>query len=105
MPPFIQLTTNGAVVPYGICLDPEDRIWVAAKGGVFRFDRTGRCLFAEKYDHPKQTSAFSAIRYVRDPEGQDPGRVLVKYADENGCFLALYDLTGKHSPCMGMGHG
>lgn len=95
MPPLIQLTEDGAVVPYGVCIDSHDCIWVASKGGIFRYDRTGRCLFSEKHDHPKQISAFSAIQYIPDQDEAGNGRILVKYADENGCLLALYDLTGK----------
>lgn len=57
-----ELTILGASVPYGICRDEKENLWVAAKGGLFKLSSDGKGLvFAEKNNNPQQVAAFCTI--------------------------------------------
>uniref|UniRef100_A0A915PSZ1 Uncharacterized protein n=1 Tax=Setaria digitata TaxID=48799 RepID=A0A915PSZ1_9BILA len=58
---FVHLTPLGARIPYGICVDNQQNIWVATKGGLFKMDRFGQLLFQEKNDSAKKAEPFCQV--------------------------------------------
>lgn len=96
MPEQIQLTELGAVIPYGICIDEEDCLWVASKGGLFRINQKGECLFAEKHDRPRSMNAFSTVSCCT--KATSNGRetvVFTKFAEVNSIDETHLVLHGK----------
>lgn len=95
MTPHIQLTEMGAVVPYGICLDNENCFWIASKGGLFRINQNGTCLFAEKNDRPKNINAFCTVNSATTSNGDIV--IFTKFAEGNSdeTHLVLHGANGK----------
>ncbi|VDK25683.1 unnamed protein product, partial [Anisakis simplex] len=61
---FIHLTPKGATVPYSLCVDSERNVWVASKGGLFKFDSTGKnLLFERRNPFPKKISPYCQVLY------------------------------------------
>ena len=57
-----HLTPEKAVVPYNVCFDNSNNLWVSSKGGLFKFDSTGsRVLFHLKNDFPKKMAPYPQI--------------------------------------------
>lgn len=57
-----HLTPHKAVIPYNVCFDSDDNIWVASKGGLFKFDRSGgKLLFERKNAFPKKMAPYSQV--------------------------------------------
>ena len=78
-----HLTPEKAVVPYNICFglyhffgtksisvfdqwiftsDLENNIWVASKGGLFKFDPAGKeLLFCLRNDFPKKVAPYTQV--------------------------------------------
>ncbi|VDK57806.1 unnamed protein product [Gongylonema pulchrum] len=62
---LIHLTPHGAKVPYSVCVDSQGHIWVAAKGGLFKFDRSANVLFQEKNEFSKKASPFCQVLHYQ----------------------------------------
>uniref|UniRef100_A0A8R1TVR7 Uncharacterized protein n=1 Tax=Onchocerca volvulus TaxID=6282 RepID=A0A8R1TVR7_ONCVO len=60
---FVHLTPIGARIPYSICIDNQQNIWVASKGGLFKMDRCGELLFQEKNDFAKKAEPFCQVSF------------------------------------------
>ncbi|KAM3718140.1 Uncharacterized protein ACO02O_02144 [Dirofilaria immitis] len=60
---FVHLTPLGARIPYDICFDNQQNIWIAAKGGLFKIDRFGELLFQEKNDFAKKAEPFCQVSF------------------------------------------
>uniref|UniRef100_A0A1I8A8S1 SGL domain-containing protein n=1 Tax=Steinernema glaseri TaxID=37863 RepID=A0A1I8A8S1_9BILA len=61
---FLHLTPQGAVIPYGICMDSNEHIWVASKGGLFKFDaKEKKVLFERKNPFPKKMAPYCQVLY------------------------------------------
>lgn len=59
---FIHLTPKGATIPYNLCMDEDGNYWVAAKGGLFKFDKNGNeVLFERKNPFPKKVAAYCQV--------------------------------------------
>ncbi|KAL7073351.1 hypothetical protein ACQ4LE_007198 [Meloidogyne hapla] len=57
-----HLTPEKAVIPYNVCFDDSNNLWVASKGGLFKFDSsTKKLLFSMKNDFPKKIAAYPQI--------------------------------------------
>ncbi|GMR41443.1 hypothetical protein PMAYCL1PPCAC_11638 [Pristionchus mayeri] len=64
---LVHLTPQGASVPYTVCYDKNGHIWVASKGGLFKFDaKTKRVLYKRKNPFPKTMAAFCQVIYHDD---------------------------------------
>lgn len=59
---FVHLTPCGATIPYSLCIDDEGNYWVAAKGGLFKYDSEGKKLaFERKNPFPKKVSPHCQV--------------------------------------------
>ena len=67
----VHLTPVGAVIPYSVCFDSSDALWVAAKGGLFKF------LNGETRPTVEKRNPF---RKSRDPQSQACKRYACKSA-------------------------
>lgn len=75
-----HLTPQKAIVPYNVCfgkpiafhnfllfilhnfIDSEGHLWVASKGGLFKFDSTGtKLLFDLKNDFPRKMAPYAQV--------------------------------------------
>lgn len=62
-----HLTPRGAVIPYNICVDLHENIWVATKGGLFKFDKNGKeILFERKNTFPKKIAPYCQVICFKD---------------------------------------
>ncbi|VDK27952.1 unnamed protein product, partial [Anisakis simplex] len=87
---FIHLTPKGATVPYSLCVDSERNVWVASKGGLFKFDSTGKnLLFERRNPFPKKISPYCQVLYC-------DGKILYAYAEEQSASteFRILDLCG-----------
>ncbi|MFH4976628.1 hypothetical protein AB6A40_003337 [Gnathostoma spinigerum] len=63
---FLHLTPRGAIVPYSVCIDEENSLWVAAKGGLFKFSSCGQqVLFERKNEFPKKISPYCQVLHLK----------------------------------------
>lgn len=59
---LFHLTPNGAVIPYSLCMDDDNNIWVSAKGGLFKLDETAsKILFQRKNAFPKKIGPYTQV--------------------------------------------
>lgn len=64
---LIHLTPVGAVIPYTLCVDSNGHIWVATKGGIFKFkSKNEPPLFERKNAFPKKIAPFCQVLAFRD---------------------------------------
>ncbi|CAJ0598837.1 unnamed protein product [Cylicocyclus nassatus] len=64
---WLHLTPRGATVPYNICFDSEGNVWVATKGGLFKFDGTRRTTIWERKNmFPKKMAPFPQVLFHND---------------------------------------
>lgn len=64
---LIHLTPAGAVIPYNLCFDSDGHIWVATKGGIFKFQKKGEPpLFERKNMFPKKIAPYCQVLAFRD---------------------------------------
>lgn len=62
-----HLTPCGVVIPYTLCIDLHKNIWVASKGGLFKFDKNGeKILFKLKNDFPKKIAPYCQVFNFKD---------------------------------------
>lgn len=56
------LQPKGAVIPYTVCFDAAQNIWVGSKGGLFKLDKTGeKVLFERRNPFPKKIGAYTQV--------------------------------------------
>ncbi|KHN74471.1 Uncharacterized protein C45G9.5 [Toxocara canis] len=73
-----------------LCLDRENNVWVAAKGGLFKFDADGKnLLFERKNPFPKKISPYCQVLHY-------DGKIIHAYAEEQSgtTELRIFDLSG-----------
>ncbi|CAI5446193.1 unnamed protein product [Caenorhabditis angaria] len=71
---FIHLTPRGATIPFGLCYDSQDNLWVATKGGLFKFDpKTRKTLWERKNIFPKKMAPFPQVFFHKK---QNQGEIL-----------------------------
>nr|CAD2145644.1 unnamed protein product [Meloidogyne enterolobii] len=59
---MLHLSPEKAEIPYNLCFDDSNNLWVASKGGLFKFDiSTKSVLFSMKNDFPKKVAAYPQI--------------------------------------------
>ncbi|KAI6189916.1 hypothetical protein M3Y97_00060100 [Aphelenchoides bicaudatus] len=65
---LIHLTPVGAVIPYSLCYDSNGHIWVATKGGIFKFSgaKGEPPLFERKNMFPKKIAPYCQVLAVSD---------------------------------------
>ncbi|CAI4228867.1 unnamed protein product [Auanema sp. JU1783] len=64
---FIHLTPRAASTPFSVCHDTEGNIWVASKGGLFKFDPERRTtLWMSKNPFPKKMAGFPQVVCHKD---------------------------------------
>ncbi|VDN54474.1 unnamed protein product, partial [Dracunculus medinensis] len=76
---------------FSLCIDDESNIWVAAKGGLFKFDRDGKkVLFERKNPFPKKISPYCQVLYCR-------GKIIFAFADDKAALteLRILNLSGE----------
>uniref|UniRef100_A0A9J2PB77 Uncharacterized protein n=1 Tax=Ascaris lumbricoides TaxID=6252 RepID=A0A9J2PB77_ASCLU len=88
---FIHLSPRGATIPYSLCIDRDNNVWVASKGGLFKFDTDGKnVLFERRNPFPKKISPYCQVLHY-------DGKVIYAYAEEQAAIteLRIYDLNGE----------
>lgn len=64
---LIHLTPAGAVIPYSACYDSNGHLWVATKGGIFKFGSKGEPpLFERKNAFPKKIAPYCQVLAFKD---------------------------------------
>lgn len=62
-----HLTPCNALIPYTVCVDVHENIWVASKGGLFKFDKNGKqVLFERKNCFPKKIAPYCQVFYFEN---------------------------------------
>ncbi|KAI6242012.1 hypothetical protein M3Y99_00278100 [Aphelenchoides fujianensis] len=62
---LVHLTPKGAVIPYSCCFDSQGDLWVASKGGLFKFhDRA--VAFEMKNAFPKKIAPYCQVIHHND---------------------------------------
>uniref|UniRef100_A0A915BP44 Uncharacterized protein n=1 Tax=Parascaris univalens TaxID=6257 RepID=A0A915BP44_PARUN len=88
---FIHLSPRGATIPYSLCIDGDNNVWVASKGGLFKFDTDGKnVLFERRNPFPKKISPYcQVLHYDR--------KVIYAYAEEEAAMteLRIFNLDGE----------
>ncbi|KAI3422118.1 hypothetical protein GPALN_012651 [Globodera pallida] len=56
-----HLTPHGATVPYNVCFDAEHSLWVASKGGLFKFNASSDIVFNLKNDFPRKMAPYAQV--------------------------------------------
>lgn len=87
---MVHLTPKEAVIPYTLCTDCEENIWVASKGGLFKLDRTGQTiLFERKNPFPKKMAPYTQVLYTA-------GRVVYVMTEDKAALteFRILDLDG-----------
>jgi hypothetical protein len=90
---LIHLTPIGAVIPYNLCYDSNGHIWIATKGGIFKFKGTeGKDeppLFERKNMFPKKIAPYCQVIAFKD-------KIIHVQADDKGQLteFRVLDLDG-----------
>ncbi|KAI6213551.1 hypothetical protein M3Y94_00163400 [Aphelenchoides besseyi] len=62
---LVHLTPVGAVVPYNVCFDSSGDLWVATKGGLFKFQNKSMA-FEMKNAFPKKIAPYCQVVAHKD---------------------------------------
>ncbi|KAL3101312.1 hypothetical protein niasHT_028068 [Heterodera trifolii] len=63
-----HLTPHGAAVPYNVCFDSDHCLWVASKGGLFKFvvgssGNQSKLVFHFKNEFPRKMAPYTQVLY------------------------------------------
>lgn len=72
---MVHLTPMGAVIPYTLCRDTDNCLWVGTKGGLFKLDVSGeegnergkrraegvKVVIEQKHPFPKKVSPYVQV--------------------------------------------
>ena len=62
---LLHLTPVGAVIPYSVCFDAVGSLWVASKGGLFKFDGTQPAI-EKQNPFPKKMAPYCQVLAYKD---------------------------------------
>jgi hypothetical protein len=83
-----HLTPKGAVIPYTLCFDAAQNIWVSSKGGLFKMDKTGeKVLHERKNPFPKKISAYCQVVAYDN-------KIVYVIAEDKSTEFRILDLDG-----------
>ncbi|KAI1719478.1 putative 36.0 kDa protein C45G9.5 in chromosome III [Ditylenchus destructor] len=86
-----HLTPKGAVIPYNICYDSNDELWVASKGGLFKMDDdASKVLFESKNEFPKKIAPYTQVIHHN-------GKIIHVFTEDKAALtqFRILDLNGK----------
>ncbi|VDN04725.1 unnamed protein product [Thelazia callipaeda] len=107
---YIHLTPLNARVPYSLCIDKEENVWIASKGGLFKLNRSGQILFQEKNDTAKKAEPFCNVSLCEDKiiyaySESVSGLTVLKILALDGALISEQFIDGKIQSLSVSGNG
>lgn len=96
-----HLTPKGAVIPYSVCFDAAQNIWVGSKGGLFKLDKLGeKVLFERRNPFPKKINAYTQVAAFENKVSQ----MLVAVSTMPSRSSSRLKAFSFHRPACGIRH-